>query len=159
MGALLNVDGARVLGRDQEGNPALVVHECGRGRTMLCAYPFELTLGATPNGFEGGSPYWRLYRALKEFAGIRSPFGVERPEVEVGWLTGVGRDYVILVNHAPGTVGGDVVTSRGEGVVTHILPEGSRPVECAGDSWPFELPGFTGTLFEWHESRDADSRG
>ena len=152
MGALLNVHGARVLARDQEGNPALVVHECGRGRTMLCAYPLELMVGATPNSLEAGSPFWRLYRALKGFAGIRSPFSVERPEVEVGWLSGAGRDYVILVNHAPATVNGSVLTSRGEGTVTHVLPEGARPVDYAGEAWPFELPGFTGTLYEWRHT-------
>ena len=39
--------------------------------------------------------------------------------------------------------------SRGAGTVTHVLPEGARPVDYAGESWPFELPGFTGILFEW----------
>ena len=100
----------------------------------------------------GRLPFWRLYRALKGFAGLQSPFSVERPEVEVGWLSGAGRDYVILVNHAPATVNGSVLTSRGEGTVTHVLPEGARPVDYAGEAWPFELPGFTGTLYEWRHT-------
>jgi hypothetical protein len=109
-------------------------------------------VGATPNSLEAGSLYWRLYRALKEFAGIRSPFSVERPEVEVAWLSGAGRDYVLLVNHAPAAVSGSVLSSRGAGTVSHILPEGARPVDCVGEVWPFELPAFTGTLFEWHNT-------
>jgi len=152
-GVLLNVHDARVLALDQDGNPALLVHELGQGHTVLCAYALEHMLGMTPNVFEGGSSYWRLYRALKGLAGIRSPFSVDQPEVEVGCLTGVGRDYVILVNHTPNTINGDVVASRGDGEVMHILPEGAEPVDQTGDSWPFELPGFTGTLFEWRQMK------
>jgi hypothetical protein len=56
---------------------------------------------------------------------------------------------VILVNHAPDTVQGEVVAARGGGSVREILPGGAEPVNQSGDSWDFELPGFTGTLFEW----------
>jgi endo-1,4-beta-mannosidase len=148
-GAMLNVHDARVLARDEGGWPALLVHELGQGHAVLCAYPVEFMLGATPNSFEGGPAFWRLYRALKGLAGIQSPFRVDRPEVEVGCLTGGGKDYVVLVNHAPGAVSDRVVASRGEGAARRILPEGAEPVEQAGGTWGFELPGFTGTLFEW----------
>ena len=148
MGAILNVHDARVLARDQDGNPALLVHEVGQGHAVLGAYPIELMLGKSPNAFEDGSSYWPLYRALKGLAGIQSPFSVDRPEVEVGCLTGVGRDYVIIVNHTPGTVSGDVVASH-KGEATRTLPEGTELVAGTGDAWPFELPGFTGALFEW----------
>lgn len=148
-GALLNVHAARVLARDQDDNPAVIVHELGQGHTVLCAYPIEHMLAVTPNAFEGESSCWRLYRALKELAGIQSRFSVDRPEVEVGCLTGAEKDYVILVNHTPGTVSGDVVSSRGDGGVMYTLPEGAEPVGQAGGTWSFELPGFTGALFEW----------
>jgi len=80
--------------------------------------------------------------------------------VEVGWLGGVGRacpeqgrrDYVILVNHAPDAVQGEVIAACGDGNVMHILPQGAEPVDRAGDTWNFELPGFTGTLFEWRRA-------
>jgi len=148
-GALLNVSGGRVVARDHEDNPALVVHDVGRGHTLLCAYPVEFMLGASPNHLEEGSLYWRLYRALKGLAGIQSPFRVEWPEVEVGWLSGAKRDYVILVNHTSSPVSGQVTAARSEGQAIHVLPEGAKPVEHTGNTWPFELPGFTGTLFEW----------
>jgi hypothetical protein len=151
-GAMLDVRGAQVLAHDQDDKPALTVHECGQGHAVLCAYPIEFMLGVTPNAFEEGASCWHLYRALKRLAGIRSPFSVDRPEVEVGCLGGVGRDYVILVNHAPDTVQGEVVAACGDGNVMHILPEGAEPVDRAGDTWSFELPGFTGTLFEWRRA-------
>lgn len=147
-GVLLNVHDAQVLARDQDGNPALLVHDLGQGHAVLCAYPIELMLGRTPNVFEGRSSCWRLYRALKGLADIQSPFSVDRPEVEVGCLTGEGRDYVIIVNHMPGAVSGNVVASH-KGQATRIRPEGTELVAEAGDTWPFELPGFTGALFEW----------
>jgi hypothetical protein len=81
-------------------------------------------------------------------AGIQSPFSVDQPEVEVGCLTSQGRAYVIIVNHTPGTVSDNVVALH-KGEVTHIRPEGTELVAEAGDTWPFELPGFTGALFEW----------
>jgi hypothetical protein len=56
---------------------------------------------------------------------------------------------VILVNHTPSTVSGKVVAQRGDGEAARILPEGAEPVEQAGSGWAFELPGFTGALFEW----------
>jgi endo-1,4-beta-mannosidase len=148
-GVVLNVAGAQVIAHDQDGHPALVVHKLGQGQTVLCAYPIELILGVTPNAFEEEAAYWRLYRALKELAGIQSLFTVEQPEVEVGSLNGQDRDYVVLVNHSPRTISGNVVASRGKGRAFKILPEGSQAVGAAGNGWPFELPGFTGTLFEW----------
>ena len=159
-GAMLDVRDARVLAHDQDDKPALTVHECGQGHAVLCAYPIEFMLGVTPNAFEEGASCWRLYRALKRLAGIQSPFSVDRPEVEVGCLGGAERacpeqgrrDYVILVNHAPDTVQGEVVAACGDGNVMHILPEGAEPVDRAGDTWSFELPGFTGTLFEWRRA-------
>jgi endo-1,4-beta-mannosidase len=151
-GVLLNVHDARILARDQDGNPALLVREVGQGYVVLCAYPIEFLLGATPNAFEDVAFCWRLYYALKQLAGIHSPFSVERPEVEVGWLSGQDRDYVILVNHTPGAVKDDVAVSHCEGRARHILPEGAIPVEQAGEGWRFELPGFTGALFEWRHA-------
>jgi hypothetical protein len=153
--ALLNVHAARVLARDQDDNPAVLVHELGQGHTVLCAYPVEHMLAVMPNAFEGESSRWRLYRALKELAGIQSFFSVDRPEVEVGCLIRAEKDYVILVNHTPGTVSGDVVSSHGDGGVVHILPEGAEPVVQAGGTWSFELPGFTGALFEWRHTSVA----
>lgn len=148
MGVLLNVHDGHIVARDHAGNPAIVVHDVGSGRTVLCAYPIEHMLGLTPNAFEDSSSYWRLYRALKSAAGIQSPFSVDHPDVEVGCLSGEGRDYVVLANHSPHTLRGTVVTSRGKGRIAQILPDGPQPVG-EGDSWPYELAGFTGTLFEW----------
>ena len=152
MGVLLTIHGGQVVAHDQDGNPALVVHDSGMGHTVLCAYPIEHMLGVTPNAFEDRSSYWRLYRALKELAGIQSPFTVDQPEVEVGCLCGADRDYVVLVNHAPETVSGGGVASRGKGQARKILPKGAQPVGEAGNTWPFELDGFTGILFEWRHT-------
>jgi endo-1,4-beta-mannosidase len=148
-GAMLNVHDAQVLARDQDGQPALLARELGRGHAVLCAYPIEHMLAVTPNAFEDGADCWRLYRALKRLAGIQSPFTADRPEVAVGCLNGADRDYVILVNHTPSTVSGKVVARRSDGEAARILPEGAESVERAGSGWAFELPGFTGALFEW----------
>lgn len=149
MGVLLEVQGARVLARDAQGNPALVLHDLGRGHAVLSAYPLEPMLGAIPGAFDGHPTHWRLYRALRELAGIRPPFAVDRPEVEVGWLPGAGRGYVVLVNHTPGAVSGSLSSSLGPGRLAWLRPEGPKPLGEPGESWDFGLEGFTGAVLEW----------
>jgi hypothetical protein len=56
------------------------------------------------------------------------------------------------VNHTSSPVSGQVTAARSEGKAIHVLPEGAKPVEHTGNAWPFELPGFTGTLFEWRHT-------
>ncbi|MCJ7739392.1 MAG: cellulase family glycosylhydrolase [Anaerolineae bacterium] len=151
MGALISVHGGEVIARDQDGNPALVLHNLGQGHTLICAYPLEQMLGLVPNAFADDSPYWRLYRALKELAGIRSPFDVEEPEVELGLLSGSDRHYVVLVNHSSRNVSGTVRGSLGKGQVRQLNPGGSEAIG-EDESWHYELPGYSGVLFEWRRA-------
>ncbi len=151
MGVALKVQGGRVIARDQDGRPAIVVRDVGQGHGVLCAYPIEHMLAVVPNALEGDSRVWHLYRALKRLAGIRSPFGADDPAVELGCLRGAKRDYVVLVNHTPHPAAG-TVRAAGRGQAFHVAPEGAVPTGDAGDSWPFELPGFTGALYEWQRS-------
>ena len=38
-GSTLEVKGGTVIAVDQDGRPALVAHEAGKGKTLVCAYP------------------------------------------------------------------------------------------------------------------------
>lgn len=144
-GAMLQIEGARVLARDQDGNAALVAFDCGQGSTALCAYPIEMMLGATPNALEERSSYWRLYWALKEWAGIHSPYVVADPAVEVGLLSGVGRSYVVLTNHSSQTVEGQVVGAARQ--VTMLGADGPVAVQLQDGGWRYRLEGFSGTIY------------
>lgn len=148
MGVALKIQGARILACDQDDLPAFIAYDLGSGHTVLCAYPIEHMLGVMPNAFEGDFCFWRMYRALKMLANIQSPFAVEEPAVELGHLSGVERDYVILVNHTADPIGGSVVAAQ-SGKASLVQPEGHQSITESGNAWPFELPGFTGALFEW----------
>ena len=147
-GALLQIEGARVVARDQDGNPAFVTSDIGQGRTALCAYPLEMMLGVTPNAFEGSSPYWKIYRALKGWAGIHSPYTVTDPQVEVGLLYGKGHDYVVLVNHAAGVNEGQVAVNGKASQVNLLEPAGQKQVSLKDGGWAYCLEGFSGAIFE-----------
>ena len=147
-GARLQVEGARVIAIDQDGNPAFVTFETGQGRTALCAYPIEMMLGVTPNALEEDTHYWKLYRALKTWAGVRSPYAVTAPQVEVGLLSGSQRDYVVLVNHSASTKEGRVAVTGSALKVEQLTPDGRKSVSLQATGWEYHLEGFSGTVFE-----------
>ena len=76
--------GAEVVAVDGHGRPALLRHELGAGRTVLCTYPLEHMAARTP----GANPEdtWRLYAALAAEAGVPMPVRVDDPRVLVGRL-------------------------------------------------------------------------
>ena len=147
-GARLQVEGARVIAIDQDGNPAFVTFETGQGRTALCAYPIEMMLGVTPNALEEDTHYWKLYRALKTWAGVRSPYAITAPQVEVGLLSGSQRDYVVLVNHSASTKEGRVAVTGSALKVEQLTPDGRKSVSPQATGWEYHLEGFSGTVFE-----------
>jgi hypothetical protein len=149
MGVVLKVQGGRVVARDEDGRPALVIHRCGQGHSVLAAYPIEHMLASAPNSLEGQPAVGRLYGALKNLAGIRSPYRVAGASVELGCLLGEKHDYVVLVNHDGKPVSGTVVADRGRGQAFRIAPEGPEPEEGDSEGWPFTLPGFSGAVYEW----------
>ena len=147
-GALLHLEGARVAARDQDGNPALITFETGRGRTALCAYPIEMMLGITPNALEEGASYWKIYQALKTWAGMSSPFTVDDPAVEVSLLAGAGRAYVVLTNHSAAVKEGLVHIAGQAGQASALGPDGRRSVEVKDGGFPYRLEGFSGVVYE-----------
>ena len=150
-GARLQIEGAQVLAIDQDGNPAFVTFETGQGRTALCAYPIEMMLGVTPNALEEETNYWKIYRALKTWAGVRSPYTVTAPQVEVGLLSSSQRDYVVLVNHSASPKEGRVaVTGNARKIlkVEHLTPAGRKAISPQATGFEYHLEGFSGTVFE-----------
>jgi endo-1,4-beta-mannosidase len=153
-GVLLKPEGAKPVAYDQNGNPAVVVFANGKGRTALCSHPIEMMLGVTPNAFEQNSEYWKIYRALKRWAGIRSPYEVDSPNVELSLLTGESRDYVVLVNHSPSPEQGDVTFMNEFSSVKIILPEGKKPVKIDSGRLHYNLECFSGVIFEVEKKKN-----
>lgn len=147
-GALLQLEGAKVIAHDQDGNPTFVTFKNGKGRSALCAYPIEMMLGITPNAFEGGSPYWKIYRALKHWADIHSTYDVNDPQVELGLLSGQELDYVVLVNHTSVVKEGRLVTIKNPIKVDLLQPTARQAVVLKDKAWDYHLEGFSGIIFE-----------
>ena len=134
-GARLQIEGAQVIATDQDGNPAFVTFKTGLGRTALCAYHLEMMLGVTPNALEEETNYWKIYRALKTWAGVRSPYAVTAPQVEVGLLSGSQRDYVVLVNHSASSKKGRVAVSWNALKVEQLTPDGRKSISLQATGW------------------------
>lgn len=58
--------GARVLGRERDGNPAFARHRVGRGSVTLLTVPLETELAKRPGAFHEAHqpPFWKLYRSF-----------------------------------------------------------------------------------------------
>jgi hypothetical protein len=60
--------GARVVGRESDGNPALTVSDYGQGRLWCLASPLETALANEPGVFYGDrmQAFWQVYRRVAE---------------------------------------------------------------------------------------------
>jgi hypothetical protein len=91
---------ARVLGVDEEDQPALTVHTLGRGKAFFCPRSLEwlLTHGIEPHR---RSPAHLLYRALRIEAGIRLPFEAQHPALSLSVLESEdGEQLLVAINHS-----------------------------------------------------------
>lgn len=148
-GALLAVNGGKVIAVDQEGRAALVANTFGSGRVLLCAYPLETYIAGTPSAFERGDSTQRIYEAFREWAGLKSAFRTDQPSVELGTLQGEGHGYVVLVNHSAKPQDVTVRATRPIHSVTAVAPDGTHSVKLDGSTWKVQLEPFAGAVMEW----------
>jgi len=154
-GYLLHVTGGEIIAVDQEGNPALVAHSLDRGRTLVSAYPVEHYLAQTPAAFEGRESTWTLYRALKKYAGLGSPFDCDDPRVELSLLPRSSEGYLVVVNHGLEPIRAWISSALSLEEVRELAPGGAKGVAHSADGWEVELQGFCGTVFDWR-AKDSD---
>jgi len=154
-GYLLHVTGGEIIAVDQEGNPALVAHSLDRGRTLVSAYPVEHYLAQTPAAFDGRESTWTLYRALKKYAGLRSPFDCDDPRVELSLLPRSSEGYLVVVNHGLEPIRAWISSALSLEEVRELAPGGAKGVAHSADGWEVDLEGFCGTVFHWR-AKDSD---
>ncbi len=95
-----------------------------------------------------GSTYWKIYRALKRWAGIKSHYELENPDVELSILRGKKVDYIVLVNHSLKVEEGKVNLQHMVSQVQMIEPEAKTKIAQNSHQFPFKLEGFSGLVFE-----------
>jgi endo-1,4-beta-mannosidase len=149
--ALIELRGGKVIAVDQAGRPALVTNTVGAGKTLLCAYPLECYLAGKPSAFETGEDTYRIYRAFRDWAGIRPQFQTDQPSVEVMSLKGTNRGFAVVVNHSPEARQTRITTSLPLKTARRIASGISQPLDLQGQGWIMELQPYDGVIVEWEE--------
>lgn len=147
--ATLDLHGGEVFAVDQAGRPALIGQRFGKGKALLCTYPLEAYLAATPSAFEGDEPTHRLYRAMRVWAGLTPLFSTDQPSVEVSGLAGQGRGYAVLANHRPEARVVTVTARDALRAASLVTPSGEQPLQIQGSTWQIEMPGYGGAVVAW----------
>jgi hypothetical protein len=146
--AVLELAGGEVVAVDGEGRPALVAHTCGKGKTLLCAYPLEAILARIPAVFERPEQTHRLYRALKQWAGIMPLVETGHPSVEAAALLTPDRSrgYAILTNHSGEDCVVTVTTNPPIHTAIRITPDGEQPLTVSQGSFKVDMNAWDGAV-------------
>jgi hypothetical protein len=149
--ALLELAGGQVLAVDAEGRPALVAHTYGAGKTLLCAYPLEAILARIPAVFERLEHTYRLYRALRHWAGITPLFETDHPSVEVSALLSSDRrhGYAVLANHSSQDCAVTLQATLPLFSAHRITAEGSQQLELRDDEIRIKIDAWDGAVVEF----------
>ena len=87
-GVELDVVDARTVATDAAGLPALTVARRGRGAVVVCAYPIELLAAEIADAHGDADGLWRVYRLVRDLAGIEPPVDLDSPQLARGVLRG-----------------------------------------------------------------------
>jgi endo-1,4-beta-mannosidase len=150
-GSMLEVKGGKVIAVDQDGRPALVANTLGRGKTLVGAYPLEAYIAGTPSAFEKPEATYRIYRAFRDWAGVKPLFQTDQPSVEVSALKGEHRGYAVVVNHSAQSHHVAVTGTIPMHSLRKILPEGPQSLPLDRSTWKIDLAPYEGAVVEWTE--------
>ena len=150
-GTGLAITDGEVIAVDQDQRPALVAHRLGKGATLLSAYPIESYMASQPMAFENHDSVYRLYRALRDWGGIRPLVATDQPSVEATALRGAAGGYIVLANHGGETLRSRLRTSLPVQAMRQLTPAGSVTVRRDGVAWSVELPAYGGAILEWQQ--------
>jgi hypothetical protein len=148
-GTGLQVTDGEVIAVDQKQRPALVAHRFGKGYTLLSAYPLEAWLGSQPAAFDGGETVYRLYRAMREWAGIRPLVYSDQPSVEASALTSPVGGYFIVVNHDDRALRAHLETTLPARELRQLTEDGTRIIGADRGGWTLDLPAHGGAILRW----------
>jgi len=87
-----------VLGRDDDGNAAVVINKFGKGNAVFVTYPIELYLSYMPDVYKDDKTY-EIYKLAKEISNINPKIEAGSPFVEVKEFKYKGKELVIFINH------------------------------------------------------------
>src|ERR1700687_1747950 len=141
-GSLLEVKSGKIIAVDQQGRPALVANTLGSGKTLLCAYPIEQYLANTPSVYEKPESTHLIYRAFRDWTGVKPVFLSDQADVEVTGLHSDHRGYVVLVNHSGQAHQTSVSTTLPLRSVNKITFDGSNSLPVQGSGWTIDMQPY-----------------
>jgi hypothetical protein len=150
-GVLLEVSTGKVIAVDQDGHPALVTNTIGAGRTLISAYPIEHYLASVPAAFDKPENTHTIYDAFRQWTGVKPAFHSDQPEVEVSWLNGDHRGYVIVVNHSDRSRETTLLLNVPVRSLFLVSPEGASALATQGSSAKIRLGAYEGAILEWRQ--------
>ncbi len=148
-GARLQVGSGQVIAVDQDGRPALVAHSLGRGKTLLAAYPIEMYLANQPLAFEGKDATFRIYQALREWAGIKATVWTDDPSVEASALNASNHGYLVVVNHSAQSKHVTIHTSLPVQTLSRLTTDGTKAVTHEQSGWEVQIDPYDGAVLDW----------
>lgn len=147
--ATLDITGGKVIAVDQDGRPALIANQLGKGKTLLSAYPIETYLAGTPSAFETNEETARIYQAFRDWTGLKTMFRSNQPLVEVSSLDANNRGYVVVVSHAPTTQHIVITSTTALHTVERIQTGDNVPMSLSHSSWTMDLNPYEAAIFSW----------
>ena len=111
-GVELDVVDARTVATDAAGLPALTVARRGRGAVVVCAYPIELLAAEIADAHGDADGLWRVYRLVRDLAGIEPPVDLDSPQLARGVLRGPRGGILVATNHGREDVSVPLKTSE-----------------------------------------------
>ena len=150
-GSLLEVGSGKVIAVDQDGHPALVTNTLGSGKTLLSAYPLEHYLASVPAVFDQPENTHRIYRAFRDWAGIKPWFQTDQAAVEISVLRGESRGYLVLVNHSARVENCSVFATPSLRMLSRIGPDSAERIPLGKAGWKIEIGPYDGAILEWKQ--------
>ncbi len=97
-GILLQSNGAEVLAETAEGLPVWTAAPYGKGKVFFLSFGLEAMLWKMPMAFDGGSPYARIYRTIRENSPAQRDVLCENPLLCLSRVRKEDRRYAVIVN-------------------------------------------------------------
>jgi hypothetical protein len=153
-GVRLHPSDGETVAIDADGQPALVVAERGAGAAVVCAYPVETLLAATPDAHGPDDRSWGLYAGLAGLASRADGTACEHPDVTLGELRGPSGGLVTLTNHSDRQVSTSVRLPVVEQSVGWVRPPAASGSSAGDGRVPVVLEPFEAAVATWR----SDSR-
>jgi hypothetical protein len=108
-------------------------------------------LASIPAVFDKPENTHAIYDAFRQWTGVKPAFHSDQPEVEVSWLNGDHRGYVIVVNHSDRSRETTLLLNVPVRSLFLVSPEGASALATQGSSAKIRLGAYEGAILEWRQ--------